>query len=94
MALRMRALGAALLVTATLPAAAGAQATPPRGPDEGKGPYNKLVIRGVNVIDGAGGTARGPMRHRDPGQPDHRGPLGGHAGAPDGAQPAAARRRL
>ena len=61
MALRMRALGAALLVTATLPAAAGAQATPPRGPDEGKGPYNKLVIRGVNVIDGAGGTARGPM---------------------------------
>ena len=61
MALRMRALGAALLVTATLPATAGAQATPPRGPDEGKGPYNKLVIRGVNVIDGAGGTARGPM---------------------------------
>ena len=61
MALRMRALGAALLVTATLPAVAGAQATPPRGPDEGKGPYNKLVIRGVNVIDGAGGTARGPM---------------------------------
>ena len=38
-----------------------AQTTPPRGPNEGKGPFNKLVIRGVNVIDGAGGTARGPM---------------------------------
>src|SRR5918997_3843784 len=61
MALRMRALAAAMLVSAALPSAAAAQATPPRGPDEGKGPFNKLVIRGANVIDGAGGTARGPM---------------------------------
>jgi imidazolonepropionase-like amidohydrolase len=56
-----RALVAALLACLALPAAAGAQTTPPRGPDEGKGPFNKLVIRGVNVIDGAGGTVRGPM---------------------------------
>lgn len=60
MVLRMRALAAAMLVSAALPAAAAAQTTPPRGPDEGKGPFGKLVIRGVNVIDGAGGTVMGP----------------------------------
>lgn len=61
MVFRRRALVAAMLISATLPAAAAAQVTPPRGPDEGKGPFNKLVIRGVNVIDGSGGTVRGPM---------------------------------
>ncbi|UPK75420.1 hypothetical protein MU582_01950 [Nocardioidaceae bacterium SCSIO 66511] len=35
--------------------------TPPRGPDEGEGPFNKMVIRGVNVIVGVGGTLRGPV---------------------------------
>src|SRR3954447_4489601 len=61
MALRMRAFAVAAVVSAVVPMSALAQSTPPRGPEEGKGPFNKLVIRGVNVIDGAGGTARGPM---------------------------------
>ena len=32
------------------------------GPDraEGDGPYNRLVIRGATLIDGAGGPPRGP----------------------------------
>ena len=32
-----------------------------RGPDEGGGPYQRLIIRGVTVIDGTGGPPRGPM---------------------------------
>ena len=60
MVLRRRALAAAMVVSALVPASAVAQTTPPRGADEGKGPFNKLVIRGVNVIDGSGGTAQGP----------------------------------
>ena len=53
----------ALAAAAALPAVAGAQGstTPPRGPDEGAGPFGKLVIRGANLIDGSGGTARGPV---------------------------------
>ncbi|MER5387816.1 amidohydrolase [Saccharopolyspora sp. NPDC002686] len=35
--------------------------TPPRGPGEGQGPFRKLVIRGVNLIVGAGGEVRGPV---------------------------------
>ena len=33
------------------------------GPDraEGDGPYNRLVIRGATLIDGAGGPPRGPV---------------------------------
>ncbi|HLR83342.1 MAG TPA: hypothetical protein VK059_00250 [Nocardioidaceae bacterium] len=42
------------------PLAAGS-ATPPREPGEGKGPFDKMVIRGVNVIVGVGGTLRGPV---------------------------------
>jgi imidazolonepropionase-like amidohydrolase len=34
---------------------------PPRRPDEGLGPYNKLVIRGVTLIDGTGAPPRGPV---------------------------------
>lgn len=61
MVFRRRALATALVISCALPVAAGAQSTtPPRGPDEGKGPFNKLVIRGVNVIDGSGGTVQGP----------------------------------
>ncbi len=49
-----------MVISCAVPGAAVAQTTPPRGPDEGKGPFNKLVIRGVNVIDGSGGTVQGP----------------------------------
>jgi imidazolonepropionase-like amidohydrolase len=34
---------------------------PPRGPDEGKGPFRKLVIRGGTLIDGTGAKPRGPV---------------------------------
>jgi imidazolonepropionase-like amidohydrolase len=34
---------------------------PDRKPGEGLGPYDRLVIRGVTVIDGTGGVPRGPM---------------------------------
>ena len=34
---------------------------PNRRPDEGKGPYKTLVIRGATLIDGTGGPPRGPV---------------------------------
>lgn len=33
---------------------------PDRGADEGHGPFDRLIIRGVTVIDGTGGPAYGP----------------------------------
>jgi hypothetical protein len=39
----------------------GLQPAPERGPDEGQGPYRKLVIRGATVIDGTGRKPRGPV---------------------------------
>ncbi|HME07043.1 MAG TPA: hypothetical protein VKG25_08330, partial [Bryobacteraceae bacterium] len=36
-------------------------ASPDRRPGEGDGPFDRLVIRGVTVIDGTGAPARGPM---------------------------------
>jgi imidazolonepropionase-like amidohydrolase len=34
---------------------------PNRGPDEGRGPFKTLVIRGAILIDGTGGPPRGPV---------------------------------
>ena len=34
---------------------------PDRGPDEGEGPYDRLIIRGATVIDGTGAPPIGPM---------------------------------
>ena len=34
---------------------------PPRGPDEGAGPFDTLVIRGATLIDGTGAKPRGPV---------------------------------
>lgn len=34
---------------------------PDRGPDEGEGPYERLIIRGVTVIDGSGAPPFGPV---------------------------------
>ena len=39
---------------------AGANAAPSRS-DEGAGPFNKMVIRGVTLIDGSGAPPRGPV---------------------------------
>ena len=62
--------GRAVVVTAQQPPAAAQPAAPAREPlaaapnrrpDEGKGPFKTLVIRGVTVIDGSGGPPAGPM---------------------------------
>jgi imidazolonepropionase-like amidohydrolase len=34
---------------------------PDRGPDEGEGPFARLVVRGAILIDGTGAPARGPV---------------------------------
>jgi hypothetical protein len=34
---------------------------PPRGPDEGRGPFRRLVIRGATLIDGTGAPPVGPV---------------------------------
>ncbi|MCI2418020.1 amidohydrolase [Saccharopolyspora sp. K220] len=64
----LRTAGAAAGLVGLTPTLANASAlvpadspTPPRGPGEGQGPFEKLVIRGVNVIVGTGGAVRGPV---------------------------------
>ncbi|MFC1574892.1 amidohydrolase [Gemmatimonadota bacterium] len=60
-----RRLLAAVLFTAAcfLPPQAGAQMEPTtrRGANEGAGPFDRLIIRGVTVIDGTGGPPMGPV---------------------------------
>ncbi len=34
---------------------------PDRGPDEGEGPFDRLIIRGATMIDGTGAPGRGPV---------------------------------
>ncbi|HUI53469.1 MAG TPA: amidohydrolase family protein [Bryobacteraceae bacterium] len=56
--------GALLLLTAALAWAQHIDPTnpaPDRRPGEGEGPFDRLVIRGVTVIDGTGAQPRGPM---------------------------------
>ncbi len=40
---------------------AGVLPAPDRGPKEGAGPFDRLIIRGVTVIDGTGAPPRGPV---------------------------------
>jgi len=54
-----RALAATLILAA--PAAAQMEETTPRGADEGDGPHERLILRGVTYIDGAGGPPVGPV---------------------------------
>src|SRR5690606_28377103 len=46
-----------------MPLILGAQmiGAPDRGPGEGEGPFDRLIIRGVTLIDGTGGPPRGPV---------------------------------
>src|SRR5690606_22731869 len=46
-----------------MPLVLGAQmiGAPDRGPGEGEGPFDRLIIRGVTLIDGTGGPPRGPV---------------------------------
>jgi imidazolonepropionase-like amidohydrolase len=55
--------GLALITMAVLASAAVAQRpeTTRRGADEGDGPYDRLILRGVTIIDGTGAPPRGPM---------------------------------
>ena len=41
--------------------AGGRPETTPRGSDEGDGPYDRLILRGVTVIDGTGAPPQGPV---------------------------------
>ncbi len=57
-----RRVGAALIVTAaTVSLSAQMQPTPNRRAGEGEGPFDRMVIRGITVIDGTGAPPRGPM---------------------------------
>ena len=48
------------------------QPTPNRRAGEGEGPFDRLVIRGVTVIDGTGAPPRGPMDIVVAAEPHHR----------------------
>jgi len=50
----------ALLFSSVILAAPGASA-PERAADEGEGPYERLILRGVNLISGDGAPIRGPV---------------------------------
>ncbi len=50
----------AMLVLATQ-AWAQMETTTPRGADEGDGPYDRLILRGVTIIDGTGAPPMGPV---------------------------------
>jgi len=57
-----RSLLALLLVVAVAePAVAQLEPTTQRGPDEGDGPHQRLILRGATVIDGTGAPPRGPI---------------------------------
>jgi len=43
------------------PPGRGVEPAPPRGPNEGEGPFERLIIRGATVIDGTGAPPVGPV---------------------------------
>lgn len=49
------------LLPARIDAQAGLNAAPARRPNEGAGPFNRMVIRNVMIIDGTGAPPFGPM---------------------------------
>ena len=42
-------------------ASAQRETTTARRPDEGEGPFNRLILRGATIIDGTGAPPRGPV---------------------------------
>ena len=73
---------------------AGDSAAPARKAGEGQGPFKKMVIRAVTLIDGTGGPPLSPMDIVIENNRITRGAAGGMAGDGAGAQSRAARRRL
>jgi imidazolonepropionase-like amidohydrolase len=59
--LRALAALAVALLTLAVPAAQQIRPAPARPTDEGDGPFDRLVIRGVTVIDGTGAPPVGPV---------------------------------
>ncbi len=53
--------GVFLLGAGSLLAQDGRPETTPRGDDEGDGPYDRLILRGVTIIDGTGAPPQGPV---------------------------------
>ncbi len=58
---RSWAAAAALVVGFAGAASAQIEPTTPRGADEGDGPHQRLIIRGVTMIDGTGAPPQGPV---------------------------------
>ena len=53
--------GVFLFGAGSLLAQVGRPETTPRGDDEGDGPYDRLILRGVTIIDGTGAPPQGPV---------------------------------
>ena len=53
--------GVFLLGAGVLSAQDGRPETTPRGDGEGDGPYDRLILRGVTIIDGTGAPPQGPV---------------------------------
>jgi len=51
----------AALLAAAPHAAAQIKGAPDRGPGEGEGPFERLIIRGATIVDGTGAPPRGPV---------------------------------
>lgn len=71
-------LTAGLLLSAfSLSAQTGVAPGPDRSPDEGEGPFKRLIIRGATVVDETGAPPQGPMDIVAPLPPLRRGPITG-----------------
>jgi len=55
------ALATAALLAFTLAASPRTQRVEPRAPEEGEGPFERLIIRGATLIDGSGAPPEGPV---------------------------------
>jgi imidazolonepropionase-like amidohydrolase len=51
----------AFLLGGAVPGAAQMEPTTPRGADEGDGPHERLILRGVTMVDGTGAPPMGPV---------------------------------